>query len=181
MALEEFTSGGSRDFRQRYNDVFGFFPKGDGTDVLVRVTDVSDTSMRFVDERGISYTAYADQGVVFRFIPVTKKLFFFEDKLVLASRNPARQYQRGICQANTRFNTITNGGVLDIDFDTIKAYIAEKGVLNKFLAFEGNRLYLYSQLIGIKQGDSIVLENSLFRQEVLDALRVNGLNYEVIV
>ena len=65
MALEEFTSGGARDFRQRYLEVFGFFPVED-REILVRVTEVSDARMSFTDERGIQYTAYADKGVFFR-------------------------------------------------------------------------------------------------------------------
>ena len=187
MALEEFTSGGSRDFRQRYLNVFGYFPTG-GSEVLVKVTEVDNTKTVFVDERGLSYTAYADKGVMFKFIPVTKRLFFHDSELCLVTRKPARQYQRGITYENTNMQTVFGGGV-EIDFDSIHSYSKNKQhkgdshnlLLNDMLAIYASSLFLYNHNIGYVSGKSIALTNPLFKQEVSDAIRDKGLNYEVVV
>ena len=189
MALEEFTSAGSRDFRQRYLDVFGYFPTERG-DVLVRVNHVDDAKTTFVDAKGLSYTAYADKGVVFRFIPITKRLFFYKKNLCLAHRKPARQYQRGITYNNTTMQTMF-GDALTVDFDTIEAYSnnrdpdTDKGdlLINNMLAIYSNSVYLYNLNIGavLQSSKRIVLHTKLFRQELTDSLRDNGLNYEVVL
>ena len=187
MALEEFTSGGSRDFRQRYLNVFGYFPTGD-SEVLVKVTEVDTTKTVFVDERGLSYTAYADKGVMFKFIPVTKRLFFHDGELCLVTRKPARQYQRGITYENTNMQTVF-GGNIDIDFDSIHSYSKSreyKGnshnmLLNNMLAIYADGLFLYNHNIGVITGNKARVHNPLFKQEVSDALRDKGLNYEVVV
>jgi len=189
MALEEFTSAGARDFRQRYLDVFGYFPTGD-KEVLVKVTEVSDTKTSFVDVRGLAYTAYADKGVMFKFIPVVKKLFFYNKKLCLAHRKPARQYQRGITYNNTTMQTVYGEGI-HVDFDTIQAYsnnLEQKTelndiLLNEMLAFYAGYVYLYNLNIGVvmPQSKRVLLTNPLFKQELMDSIRDRGLDYEVEV
>ena len=187
MALEEFTSGGARDFRQRYLEVYGFFPV-DKREVLVRVTEVNDNRMSFVDERGIQYSAYADKGVFFRFIPVTKRLFIHNDNLYLAFRKPARQYKRGITYENTTFVSMS-GGNADVDFETVLSYNNSRQVrsaknckiLTDFLGVYEGSLFLYNQVIGTINDKTAYLSIPIFRQEVLDALRINGMKQEVIV
>ena len=187
MALEEFTSGGARDFRQRYLKVFGFFPVED-REILVRVTEVSDARMSFTDERGIQYTAYADKGVFFRFIPVTKRLFYYDGRLCLAHRKPARQYQRGITYANTVFQTVY-GTPLDVDFDSVKAYVNYKSaklpdgckILTDYLGIVDGSVFLYNQMIGAINEKNVALDVPVFRQEVIDALRINNMKQEVLV
>lgn len=185
MALEEFTSGGARDFRQRYLDVFGFFPK-EGGEILVKVTSVDDKKMTFVDNRGITYTAYADQGVLFRFIPVVKRLFFHEGTLCIAHRKPARQYQRGITYNNTTFQTV-RGATVDIEFNTIadysgKANTAKHGrILSDYLGVFNDTMYLYTNPIGTIIGTKVVLNDTTFKQEVADCLRNNKLTMEIVV
>ncbi len=185
MALEEFTSGGHRDFRQRYLEVYGFFPVED-REILVNVTNVGENNMSFVDARGISYTAYADKGVVFRFIPVNKRLFYHDGQLCYASRRPARQYQRGITHANTEFRTVYGHG-LEVDFATVKSYVNSRDkknagkclILSDFLGITDNMLFLYNQNIGVVYGNKLELNTPLFKQEVMDAVKANGLSYEV--
>lgn len=187
MALEEFTSAGARDFRQRYLDVFGYFPTGEN-EVLVKVTEVTETKTNFVDVKGLLYTAYADKGVMFKFIPVVKKLFFYNKKLCLAHRKPARQYQRGITYNNTTMQTIY-GDSIPVEFDTIEAYSNSREqkteqhdiLLNDMLAFYAGYVYLYNLNIGVVMpyAKKILLTNPLFKQELIDSIRDRGLNYEV--
>jgi hypothetical protein len=185
MALEEFTSAGSRDFRQRYLDVYGYFPTSNG-DVLVKVTSVDEHKTVFTDAKGLQYTAYADKGVMFKFIPVIKRLFFFNNDLCLAQRKPARQYQRGICHANTTIVGIV-GGYFDVGFDIINAYgkpvksVGSNCLLNDITAIYDGTVYLYNTNIGTVFGKHIVLSQPLFKQEVMDAVRNAELDYEVIV
>jgi len=189
MALEEFTSEGARDFRQRYLDVFGYFPTGNSY-VLVKVTEVFDTKTNFVDDRGLVYTAYADKGVMFKFIPIVKKLFFYKKKLCFAHRKPARQYQRGITYNNTIMQSVF-GDYMPVEFDTIQAYSnnqeqdTEKHdvLLNDMLAFYAGSVYLYNLNIGVvmPQSKRVLLTNPLFKQELMDSIRDRGLTYEVEV
>lgn len=182
MALEEFTSNGWRDFSQRYLGVFGYFK-----DMLVQVSDVTEDTTSFINVNNIKYYANADTGVVFKFIPVTKKLFFFDGKLLLAQRVPARQYKRGIYQQNTSVRGVPYGEQYEVSFEMLEAYnnnkIANSNVhiLNDMFALYGSSIYLYNQRIGGVIDDTIYLDTPLFRQEVVDALRANNLPMGVVV
>ena len=182
MALEEFTSNGWRDFSQRYLGVFGYFK-----DLLVQVSDVTELRTNFVSKSGVTYHANADTGVVFKFVPVTKRLFYFDDQLVLAQRVPARQYKRGVHAQNTSVRGVRFGEVYEVSFDLLEAYTNNKNnngdvhILNDMFALYMGGVYLYNQRIGTLIKDKIQLTTPLFKQEVIDALRINDVKMSVEV
>ncbi len=192
MAIEEFTSNGARDFRQRYQGTYGYFTTDSGKRILVFMASVDEYKTTFVDAAGVEYTAIADKGICFEFIPLEKRLFIFEDGLCLASRRPARQWQRGICAANSRMDELSYMIGHDITFKSVKAYdtrvfansmenLGRQPILiNKMMGVSKNLgLYLYNTKIGevVSSGNKILIRNKAFLQEVIDSTK--HLNIEV--
>ncbi len=186
--LVEYTRGTARDFRQRYEGVYGFYPKSNGEEVLVFVSSVDEQVMKFKDSKGASYTAYADQGVTFKFIPLNRKLFIYNKELILANRVPARQWQRGICQANTRMQYVSRMlSDLPIFFHTVEAYLAadkelykefatklltySAGVLSPLIGWTCGDLYVTNQKVGNIRTDHVEVTNEFFIQEIRDCFR----------
>lgn len=186
--LVEYTQRTARDFRQRYEGVYGFYPKSNGEEVLVYVSSVDDREMKFTDSKGASYTAYADQGVTFKFIPLNRKLFIYKKELILASRVPARQWQRGICQGNTRMQYVSMMlSDLPISFSTVEAYLAadkelykefstklltaSSGVLSPLIGWTCGELYVTNQKVGNIRTDHVEVTNEFFIQEIRDCFR----------
>lgn len=190
MALAEFTSAGAADFRQRYRGVFGWYPTETG-EMLVKVTGVDEQITHFENAQEHEFFAYADKGVKFKFIPVTKKVFIFEGTPVLAQRIPQRQYRRGICSDNTAFTIVQGGYGLGVSFNTVAAYV--KGgytipkqltygsyALNEQLSVSGDRLYVYDIPVGIIDNNTVKITEPIFMQEVKDYLRDNNIETKVV-
>lgn len=190
MALTEFTSGGARDFRQRYLGVFGFFPKENGQDVLVRMTDINENKSIFEDKEGVTYTAYANRGVFFKFVPIERKLFMHKGKVCLAQRRVARQYSRGINEVNTAFTYLSGYDTCSVSFDTVHSYTQpipeqklnpEQYILSPMFSIVNTHLYVYDRRIGVYSHvrDVLTVSNDLFIQEVKDAVARRGLATKV--
>ena len=186
--LVEYTRGTVRDFRQRYEGVYGFYPKSNGEEVLVYVSSVGEQVMKFKDSKGASYTAYADHGVTFKFIPLNRKLFVYNKELILANRVPSRQWQRGICQGNTRMRYVSMMySDLPISFSTVEAYLAadkelykefstklltySSGVLSPLIGWTCGDLYVTNQKVGNIRTDHVEVTNEFFIQEIRDCFR----------
>lgn len=199
--LDSLTSYNSRDFRQRYRGVYGWFtPPSTKRRILVKVVEVDEYQVIFEDEHRASYNAIANTGVQFEFIPISKKLFRCNKTIYCAERVPARQWTRGVAGANTRITNVVSGGAGPVSFAIVKAAFVDTADLNKkaeitdflegsisglllnemfCLAEKG--VYLYSTLIGTYDLDkhTILLDDGTFRQELVDA--VNELNLPFIV
>lgn len=185
MALAEFTSNGWRDFNQRYVETYGWYTSKD-KEILVRVESATDSVATFVDADGIQYSANADKGVKFKFVPLNRALIPYKAGVVLVERKPARQYKRGICAQNTRVRSITNIIAPQLDFELINAYINPTypvvtkhfTLINKAFCIAGNTyIYLYNMIIGHYNplNNSYSLIYPMFRQEFSDAVRDAGL------
>jgi hypothetical protein len=197
--IEEFRSYNSRDFRQRYLSSFGFFTTESGKRVLVRMESVEDQRVSFKDKDGVNYVAHADVGVVFEFIPVSKRLYMKGKDLVFIRRRPARQWSRGINQANTQV-TVLGRGEVGVDFAYVDASLSPPLInikaeverlerketyalaLSDMFGVVGQDLYVYGENIGVWSADrrEIVLDEPVFRQEILDLLARNEINYKVL-
>ena len=94
------------DFRQRYQNVLGWFLTGKGEKLLVRVAEVGDSQVTFVDHGNNVYYANVGQGVNFEFLPVQRAWYDTELTTYYVSRKAARQWKRGICQENTSIEAI---------------------------------------------------------------------------
>ena len=178
MALAEFTSAGSRDFRQRYLGVYGWYTNGQ-KEVLVYVSHVDERYTRFTDSKGIVYTANADTGATFKFIPVTRKLFTYKGELYHIKRRPARQYQRGIAEGNTLIRNLTYNYEATLSFELLQAYLSGGDVISPYLAVSRDSVFLYDQVIGLVLGTELILDNDMYLQEVTDAVKRSGLKYKV--
>lgn len=185
--IATFTSAGWRDFNQRYANVFGYFPKEDGTDVLVYMEKVGETRCTFRDREDLTYYAQADMGVNFKFIPITKKVFLYNGMPHLAQRVPARQYRRGICGDNTKITSILSGRSLSVDFAMVQAYTEKPDNSGKhkvfddiFVITQAGNLCIYDHCVGSIEGSKVTLTSDIFKQEILDLFRRNNLEYTIV-
>lgn len=195
---ELFSADTWSDFRQRYANTYGWYEKDNGEQVLVQVTSVNERSTTFVDKNGLTYYANADKGNAFHFIPVQKGLGYYDKDIICVSRTPARQWKRGICLDNTRLRNISQQTSMDLSHKLLESFLDKekiKGrleefkksftghvILNSFLSLTNN-VMIYENIIGkfIKKDRKITLNNDVFQQEVLDALKYNGLDITVEV
>ena len=189
MAIEEFTSVASRDFRQRYQNTYGYFTTDAGKRLLVYLSTVKDHESEFCDADGITYRALADKGVFFEFIPLERRLFVHKDTLKLACRRPARQWSRGICSANSTITGVAYGSQHEVDFDVVTAYDSNKHgwkdakafTLNNMIGVDNNTIFLYNTAIGTLQDEVARLTTSMFVQEAIDTFKASGRDIRVEV
>ena len=192
MALAEYTSTWARDFRQRYEGTYGWSTNDEGQETIVAINGVNSERCYFVDENETTYYARPDQGIKFKFIPVDRKVFMHNNNVCTATRIPARQWQRGICASNTAFVRILNRRTFDVNFQTLLSYLAPTeritslysvGCIDNKFAIPGNKtLYIYDKPIGkISSEDTVVLDDYMFLQELLDAFRDNNYPFKVLV
>lgn len=198
--LETFQSETSRDFRQRYQGSYGYYTVPETNKrLMVYMEEVGDTYTTFVDENRSVYKANVDTGVIFEFIPISKKLFTHNDGLYLVQRKPARQWTRGITSSNTSIEVVGVGNGRALSFEFVEAAFASEpeNVLQNVNALEnrlrktvalsntfgviGTELYVYAELIGsfIPERKEIVLDTPIFRQELLDLVQRLGIPYKV--
>lgn len=198
--LDSLTSNNWRDFRQRYVGTYGFFPTESGKKILVKVADAGQQQTTFIDKDHVIYHTYANKGTLLEFIQVERGWYNTPEGAVLLSRIPARQWQRGISDANTAMfvckNTIIKRG---LDFTTLDNIFSHpislqdalvnrhtkkvvSVALNKRFAVSGSdTLYLYQRIVGqfsIKN-QSIEIHDPLFKQEIQDMNVRLGFFYQI--
>ena len=189
---EEFKSRTYGDFSQRYQGTYGWFQKPAGGEILVKLIKVREESLKFQDKSGGEYTANADVGNVFSFLPTTKGAYLYGDGFVVVKRVPARQYKRGICDDNTTiYNPISflnipvGFEVLETVFtENIPEYIPGKiFIADKVITFSPTAVWLYENKIGkVGDGGTVVLHDKfkVFQQEVEDAIAKHSLPFGVV-
>lgn len=193
--LETFQSNNSRDFRQRYQNSWGYFKTESGNRVLVIMKEISDSSAMFEDQRGAKYHAKADQGVEFEFIPVRKRLFIHEGDLYYVSRVPARMWSRGVNSENTSIVNLAAGSWGNkLSFETILSAFASDHapveeslgnssfVLSDMFGVSHGTLYVYNHAIGSwdKEKQTVSVTDPMFEQEVKDLLTKYSLPYRMV-
>jgi len=197
--IEEFKSDGWRDFAQRYKETYGWYLTDTGRKVLVQLVDVSETTLKFAGKEGQTYTALADKGNRFEFLPLERAVYNTPKDVYYCSRVPARQWRRGVHNANTSITNLLGGGwggeKLSFDLleqifqestpsDYIPSFLsgAREGLaLNSMFAMGKNRVFLYNRVIGEYKNGTITLTNDLFAQEISDLMRDLVLPYKVEV
>jgi len=196
MALEEFTSGGARDFRQRYLGVYGYYPLPSGEKILVYLSTITERETKFVDAAGVEYTAKVDQGVFFQFVPIEKRLFTMDNTLILAERRPARQYSRGMSDNNTAFLDVGYSDPINVNARSITAYTnpvyvtklnadAAVQLLSPMFGIRYHLVYLYNRDIGViiynkDKPPTIKVRDDMFYQELVDVVRERKIEVEVV-
>lgn len=196
---ETFQSMWAGDFRQRYQGSFGFYKTDSGKQLLVLMTNVADNVAMFVDDKKAVYRAYADEGVEFEFIPVKKRLFVQDDRLMLILRRPARMWARGVNEANTTIRYVP-GGTTQLNFERVKAALVDEPppflemfrnwtekkrkslLLSDQFGMDAVTLFLYGEPIGeFKElTKELVVKTPLFQQEVKDVLARREIDWRVV-
>jgi len=116
--------------------------------------------------------------------------------LVLAERRPARQYSRGMSDANTSFKEVRYYDLLSVTAKVINAYanpvydvVIDPSKLVQLLSpmfgIHALGIYLYDRRIGIvtynkKIEPVLKVEEPLFYQELVDVVRERKINVEVV-
>lgn len=196
--LETFQSDHSRDFRQRYAGSFGYYKDDNKRKIFVLISNVGDLEVSFVDEKENVYSARADSGIEFEFIPVKKKLFVHRDELLYIRRRPARMWARGINPQNTEVSNVLVGKDQTLNFAKVVAYLKtcvdvklniqkleEKNVsavvLSDLFGTTNGSLYLYDKVVGDFRPDTreIVVTEPLFHQEIEDLVAKTEIPYRV--
>lgn len=195
--FEKFLSTNAGDFRQRYRGTYGFFSK-DGKRTLVCLTDVSAErgEVRFVDANEQTYklNVNASDDIGFVFLPPKSAWHNTTTGPYFVRRVAARQFQRGICEANTAIRRTGGRGVY-VNFASLsdifeRAITAQEAVAAKQEAIavsaqfavdtSQKKIWCFDQVIGkaTKKDDHYSVELSdpeMFGVEVQDAFKRAGI------
>ena len=190
----------AHDFRQRHQGTFGFITTPTGRRELVHVTDVNEHQLTFKDFDGFDYTAQSDADVEFEFLPVERKWHNSIDRCFFTFRHPARQWQRGICPANTILYRLDKGlSQRDVSFDTLHEIFPDRAltkdevsarlgrntptaISNAFAVGSAGTLFFFDRSVGnfsAKSREVFLSSMPIIKQEVVDAFRNIGLSVEV--
>lgn len=185
------------DFRKRFAGVFGFLSMENQEPLLVQVMDVNVNRVLFVDANNSEYSAKADAGVAFEFLPVDRKVVNTDKTVLYMCRKPARQWQRGVCAANTSILDVVSGRNLEVSFKTVapmwginKNYATQ---LNEYLmgtrkslaisdrfSIVGDKVFLFDVPIGRKgELQNVFKIVNLFKQEFSDCVQRKNLPFFV--
>lgn len=190
----EFKSSEWRDFTQRYHNTYGWFEREGKPSLLVNVAEVNEERMVFIDKQGMKYTALADKGNIFSFIPVIRGMYKCKGEVTYILRTAARQYKRGICQDNTSIVSLYQGSQF-LDFKIIedmlntnvqediakfKGGLRDNVLLSNQFSIVGGQVYLYNDVIGKIAKEHVELTSPLFMQEITDIFRANNIDMEVV-
>lgn len=198
--FEAFVSETAKDFRQRYQNTYGFFTtKETNKRILVVISNVEENKVDFYDVDRNQYSAQVNMGVQFEFVAPVKRLFTDGKIIMLIQRKPARQWQRGLSSSNTSITNIDTGANITLNFSRVQEaygkshvfnpkdhakYLSENSsicLLSDMFAFVGDTLYLYNVAVGKvnKETKVITMDQKVFHQEVCDLLRNINLPYSV--
>lgn len=200
MLIDTLKSDNWEDFKQRYYNCYGWLQQSEQSEVLVKITKVDSEKVVFDTETDSGFWAYCDQGVKFKFIPVTRGWYADpgNGQPYLMMRIPARQFQRGISSANTAVYQWRYGALsaVHVSFTNLKAMLTNKDFpytastspqrLSKYFAIGpykdgvGQDLFLLDRNIGILNNNKIKLVHNEVKQEVEDLIRRKQLPFQVI-
>lgn len=189
--IEEFTSKSWRDFSQRYRGTYGWYITESKKKILVRVAEVGENTVTFMDGNDFPYKGIADTGNVFEFIPVERGLYNLPSDLVLCHRKSERQWRRGLCRENTSIISQNTGRGLDITFELLSnlfnPQVPKEEYIQDFI--DGERKYVaFDSIFGVTsrqdvvafdriigkystKDKSITITEPLYSQEIRDIIR----------
>lgn len=176
------------DFAKRYNHTFCWLLRGTEK-IFIYINNINEDKIEFSTGGTIKYTALADSGVTFEFIPVDRGWYNTSDgDIVYLTRVPERQWRRGISINNTMMRNSTldlvplSYAVLSAVFksttkQTPLVFTPDKSmVLSKHFAWSApcNSLLFHDVFIGTFE-DHMFHVRDEFIQEVTDVFRRNNL------
>jgi len=184
---EQYNVSGWNDFRQRYQDTFGWYERDGKPPLLVKLLSVDDSELRFQCKDGMTYHAKPDKGNFFTFIPVMKGVHYYGNCIVLVRRIPARQYKRGITTDNTAIVDIKTGLAISPTFELLESIFGDTYnpnfekfveklsgdvIFDNIFSIIDNNVHVYEALLGRYYPDTcrIELKGNIFFQEVSDVI-----------
>lgn len=197
--LDTPTSANIEDFRQRYRGTYGFLKRPNRPDLLVYIQDTDPYKVTFTDRNQQEFYANLNQEVMFEFLPITRGWFQTALGPRYLMRIPERQFHRGISRGNTNVYACSEDGRLlpatlsiqmleDIFLAKYKTswqewVIGESQfyIPNKYFLLCASGLYMYDQKVAqLISRTKIGLTNKVFKQEVQDFIKRNGLPLEIV-
>lgn len=204
--FEKPLSGSVDSFRQRYEGTYGFWRDDDsGKRLLVQLRAITARKCLFVDQQDIEYELNTDSkgNVGFEFLPPKSQWYNTPSGVYYVERVAARQFQRGVTDANTRvygfhkdramlapqtlsFSLLSNIYEKHEDArQAKKTWVAKAPLaLSKQIALCQDKVFLFSEQIGTysKEDEKLVFkikQPDLWATEVRDACRDAGWTAEV--
>lgn len=183
------THNNYEDFRRRYSGTYGFLESEEIPRKFVHLTGADHTAVYFTDNTRQNFHINADAGIFFEFIPVNRGWFKAkDDNLYYLQRVPARQWQRGICPANTQMFQMTAVGPVGVplsysrlesvfnckdNYEISNLMLERKqfALSKQFAVCPSGVLYWYLQPIGNYNQGTLSLEIPEIQQELSDILR----------
>lgn len=180
------------DFRQRYNHTYCWLLRGNEK-LFVYISDINPEAVRFSMGSSMSFSANADTGTMFQFIPVDRGWYNTDDNSVFhLSRVPERQFRRGISDGNTLIHDETMYNV-ELSYKKLKSIFGvekqwsrpfDPQVPNAFskhfayLPAYSSSLVFHNVVIGAWDGKVFEVDHN-FVQEVSDVFRRNNLQLTI--
>lgn len=198
--LDSLTSANHTDFRQRYENTFGWFLPKDASKIFVHVANVGDRGVVFKDSKNREFTIFRDSGLNFEFIQVSRGWFNGPNETYYLARHPARQFHRGISGNNTAVYHLHKGILMNIGCsmkvlsDVFENSVSLQKAVEEFIAkgraslaisphfcctMDGN-FFFNDRVVGRFNENTIHLDENTIRQEVGDVLRRNNLPIQLI-
>lgn len=185
---ESFSPAAAQDFRQRYRNTAGKYIKENGDPLWVWIQDVGD-GVSFVDTHGNDFFATGQGKAEFEFTQVPQGWYNTSKRgPVMFSRQPARQYQRGISRANTTIIGST-GAAVGVSLDIVADAMTFDGkfggkwpwALSRFFMInERRQVWFLNTIIGELDNTTIYVDNTCpVVQELGDTLRRNNLPFTI--
>jgi hypothetical protein len=195
--IDTLTSYNRDDFSRRYSGTYGWLLQGN-TEIFVLLNRVDSEKVSFSTGNNLPYYANVDSGTRFKFIPVKNGWFNANDgNTYLLSRQPARQWKRGIADSNTTITSIAHMSDVPLTYKVLSTIFNDNySKLNPIKTWEGrscalsqhfavspnNRLYFYRQIIGEYDplNKAFILEMPIVKQELEDLINRNNWFLKVI-
>lgn len=97
-------------------------------DSLFYINEVNDKAVTGIDTSGGEFILYLSEEVPYHMTYVLphRAVFQYRDYAYLLSRNPARQYKRGLSTDNTTLRRLPDGGAMDIKKELLVAYVEKQ-------------------------------------------------------
>lgn len=182
---------GIRDFNQRYCGTYGWLIQGNNKR-FIYIESITDQKIYFNEGDDIEYFVHTDSDITFEFIPVDRGWFNTNNGTALfLYRCPARQWKRGISNSNTEIIDFNNR-CQEVNYKVLHSIFNEDfvknnypkelkvGALSKHFCFNPKGLLLlYNSAIGNIKDNTIVVNNKLFLQEIIDLINRNNWNVKI--
>lgn len=190
------TSLNHRDFNQRYSGTYGHLLQPGKSPLLVQMTNADSSQANFIDETKSNYLCRVDSGIIFEFLPLNRRVVPTpEDGVLFITRKPARMWKRGVCPDNTYISELKSGKQQKIDFKILTVaygnanYKESVSMFNRSMrttcclddkfSLVSGKVYIYNHEIGKYNNGEITINDSLFKQELMDTIARNGYSFKV--